>query len=148
MIYIYIIFIDLLLQKDCFTISEGFTTVIFRKPWALQVISSKKLPFQLADIDRVRSQKSAAKAWQCGCGGRRTEETYTHSFSDSLYLRLSKWTRFERPNGEQVTAGAPQIVGEDIVLGPNGTEVLVKQATTLSSQERSIVKQMSGCCFR
>ena len=48
------------------------------------------------------------------------------SNSDSLYLRLSKWTRFESPNGEQVTAGAPQIVGEDIVLGPNGTEVLVK----------------------
>ena len=69
-------------------------------------------------------KKSAAKAWQSGCGGRRTEETYTHSFSDSLYLRLSKWTRL------------------DIFLGPNGTEVLVKQATTLSSQERSIVKQV------
>ena len=68
-IYIFLFFIDLLLQKDCFTISEGFTTVIFRKPRALQVISRKKLPFQLADIDSLRSQKSAAKARQCGCGG-------------------------------------------------------------------------------
>ena len=37
-----------------------------------------------------QKKNSAAKAWQCGCGGRRTEETYTHSFRECLYWRLTK----------------------------------------------------------